>query len=91
MEAPGTADVLLRQDEWLVSLASRRTGIRRSVSVGGSAGARSGVDFRGVTDVVRACAGLNPSLVLSPAISVMVSWTVRWAVQLLYAMLPSGV
>lgn len=52
MEAPGTADGLLRQDEWLVCLGSRRRGIRRSVSVSGSGRARSGLDFRGVTMTV---------------------------------------
>jgi hypothetical protein len=55
VEAPGTADGLLRRDERLVCLASRRSDIRRLVSLGGSGGARSGVDFRGMTVVMSVC------------------------------------
>ena len=51
MEAPGTADGLLRQDGWLVCLASRRSGMRRSGSLGDGSGAKAGVDFSGVTVV----------------------------------------
>jgi len=51
VEAPGTADGLLRQDGWLVCLASRRSGIRRSVSLGDGSGAKASVDFRGLTVV----------------------------------------
>ena len=51
VEAPGTADGLLRQDEWLVCMASRRSGTCRSVSVGDGFRAGSDVDFRGVTEV----------------------------------------
>jgi hypothetical protein len=52
VEAPGTADGLLRQDEWLVCMASRRSGIRRSMSLGGSFRAGSDVvGFRRVTVV----------------------------------------